>query len=63
MLLSTLDTLKALCGYDAKPSICFIEPMASGAVSTGFSELGSPAHLNAVPCPAQILSHWSFVIG
>lgn len=37
--------------------------MTSGGVSTGFSEVGAPAHLSAVPCPAQILPHSALSAG
>lgn len=55
MLSSTLYALKAPCTDDAKPSICFLEPMASGAVSTDLGEISVPAHLSSVSCPAQTL--------
>lgn len=55
MFSSTRYALKAPCTDDAKPSTCFLEPMASGGVSTDLGEISAPAHLSSVSCPAQTL--------
>lgn len=61
ILLSTLDALKALRSCNAKPSICFLGPVASGRVITGFCKCGGTALLSVMPRPAQVLPHWSVV--